>query len=96
MEFHHELNNSHTERQNKWITSLIKVFNDNGLLFDEDKDVHWRNIITGQIFKDDVYYSMLNSEKTGWKLYEEFVSERPTCQLENVLYYKQEKNIESS
>ena len=65
-----------TQRQNNYVSSLLDVLNDHCLSFESVDNEQWKNILLGQIFKDVVFYSMLNSEKTGRELYEQFVMER--------------------
>ena len=52
------------------ISSLIDVFTKKGL----DQDL-W-NIVTGQMFSDEIHFDMVNSEKTGKKEYSNFVLNR--------------------
>ena len=48
------------------ISSLIDVFTKKGLDLDSAEQDLW-NIVTGQMFSDEIYFDMVNSEKTGKK-----------------------------
>ena len=57
------------------ISSLIDVFTKQGLDLDSAEQDLW-NIVTGQMFSDEIYFDMVNSEKTGKKEYSNFVVNR--------------------
>ena len=48
------------------ISSLIDVFTKKGLDLDSAEQDLW-NIVTGQMFSDEIYIDMVSSEKTGKK-----------------------------
>ena len=57
------------------ISSLIDVFTKQGLDLDSAEQDLWK-IVTGQMFSDDIYFDMVNSENTGKKEYSNFVVNR--------------------
>ena len=57
------------------ISSLIDVFTKKGLDLDSAEQDLW-NIVTGQMFSDEIYFDMVNSENTGKKEYSNFVVNR--------------------
>ena len=71
---HHQLTNSFTERQNKDVSSLLSVL-ENNLSF-RVEDCPFLNFTTGNIFTDEVYTSVTSFEETGKKLVEEFIQNR--------------------
>ena len=73
---HHELKPSHTNRQNINVSSLLEVFDNHNLTFASDDDIQMRNIITGQVFTDEVFRGMINCEDTGKAMYNDIVIER--------------------
>ena len=48
------------------ISSLIDVFTKKGLDLDSAEQDLW-NIVTGQMFSDEIYFDMVNSEKKAKK-----------------------------
>ena len=71
---HHQLTQSYTRQQNQRITSLLNVFEIHLNL--SDKELPFFNMITGQIFPDDVFNSIVSFEDIGEDLYRQFVNER--------------------
>ena len=57
------------------ISSLIDVFTKKSLDLDSAEQDLW-NIVTGQMFSDEIYFDMVNSENTGKKVYSNFVVNR--------------------
>ena len=73
---HHQLNNPYTQRQNKKVSSLLEVFERFHGLFDESNEGPIRNMITGQLFSDDICDDILKVETIGKKMYKDFIGER--------------------
>ena len=64
---HHQLHNPYTKRQNKKVSSLLEVFERFNISFDESQESSLRNIITGQLFSDDICDDILQVETIGKK-----------------------------
>ena len=74
-ELHRQLRKTHTANQNKRISSLLDVFKNNNFeLFPLEKVI--KNLVTGQVYPDDVCYDNLSAEKIGEQLYDNFIIER--------------------
>ena len=58
------------------MSSLLEVFDNHNLTFASDDDIQMSNIITGQVFTDEVFHGMINCEDTGKAMYNDFVIER--------------------
>ena len=71
---HHQLNNAYIRRQNEAVNSLVQVFEEH-LSFSEISSP-FMNIITGQIYSDQITEDMLCFEKTGNMVYKQFIDER--------------------
>ena len=57
------------------MSSLLEVFDNHNFTFASDDDIQMRNIITGQIFTDEVFRGIINCEDTGKAMYDDFVIE---------------------
>ena len=55
------------------MSSLLEVFDNHNLTFASDDDIQMRNIITGQVYTDEVFRGIINCEDT---MYKDFVIER--------------------
>ena len=71
---HHQLNNAYIRRQNEAVNSLLQVLEEH-LSFSEISSP-FMNIITGQIYSDQITEDMLCFEKTGNMVYKQFIDER--------------------
>ena len=71
---HHQLNNAYIRRQNEAVNSLLQVL-DEQLSFSKISSP-FMNIITGQIYSDQITEDMLCFEKTGNMVYKQFIDER--------------------
>ena len=71
---HHQFNNAYIRRQNACVKSLLPVL-ESHVSFAETSSP-FTNIITGQIFSEDISKDMLSFETTGMRVYNEFVEER--------------------
>ena len=71
---HHQLNKAYTKRQNLRISSLLKVF-EKHLTFSA-VEVPFLNMITGQVFPDEVFKSTISFETLGKTMYQIDVIER--------------------
>ena len=52
---HYQLGKAHTNRQNNWIASLLRTFDKHKVSLAGTEDEPFKNIITGQIFSNDIY-----------------------------------------
>ena len=91
---HHQLTESYTRQQNQRITSLLNVFEIHLNLSDEE--VPFFNMITGQIFPDDVFNSIVSFEDIGEDLYRQFVNERLKPESESPLQKANLKTCKST
>ena len=71
---HHQLNAFCTDRQNKRVSSLLKVF-ERRLSFSET-EVPFQNMITGKIFPNEIAESLESFEQVGSEMYKECVTQR--------------------
>ena len=71
---HHQLGKAYTKRQNKWVVSLLKTFKHHKVTLLEDTP--FRNIVTGQVFSDEIYNDLIGAYEKGQELYKTFVDER--------------------
>ena len=74
--FHHQLSKAYTKRQNKWVVSLLRTFSKHQVCLAETDDEVFRNIITGQIFSDEIYYDLIGAYDKGQELRKVFADER--------------------
>ena len=71
---HHQRRKTHTANQNKRISSLLDVFKNNNFeLFPLENVL--KDLVTGQVYPDDVCYDILSAEKIGEQLYDNFIIE---------------------
>ena len=73
---HYQLGKAHTKRQNKWIASLLRTFDKHKVSLAGTEDEPFKNIITGQIFSNDIYEDLINAYETGHNLVVSFAEER--------------------
>ena len=71
---HRQLNAFYTDRQNKRVSSILKVF-ERQLSFSET-EVPFQNMIPGQIFPNEITVSLKSFEQVGNEMYKEFVTQR--------------------
>ena len=71
---HHQLNAFCADRQNKMVSSHLKVF-EIYLSFSET-EVPFQNMITGQIFPNEITESLESFEQVGSEMYKDFVTQR--------------------
>ena len=72
---HRQLNSTYTAFQNKRVTSLLEVLeNQNFELFPKENVL--KNVMTGQVYPDMICKDILSVEKIGDELYNEFVKDR--------------------
>ena len=72
----HQLGVSYTRKQNAWVVSLLRTFEKQSLFLSATGDVQFCNMMTGQMFSDEIYQDLINAYDTGKNLYETFVTER--------------------
>ena len=72
---HHQFTKVYTERQNKKVITFLEVMDAHNINFDSDQCLI-RNLVTDQVFPENVCNDVVNCELTGTKLYEEFIKER--------------------
>ena len=72
---HHQFTKAYTERQNKKVLSFLEVMDVHNVNFDSDECLI-RNLVTGQIFPENVCNDVIDCEATGKRLYDEFIRER--------------------
>ena len=70
---HYQFNNTYIRRQNACIKSLLPV-HESHVSFAETS-LPLTNIITGEIFSEDISKDKLSFETTGMRVYNEFVEE---------------------
>ena len=73
---HHQFNNAYIRRQNACVKSLLPVLESHVSFADTSLPLTNINIITGQIFSEDISKDMLSFETTGMRVYNEFIEER--------------------
>ena len=72
---HHQFTKAFTERQNKKVLSFLEVMDVHNVNFDSDECLI-RNLVTDQIFPENVCNDVIDCEATGKRLYDEFIRER--------------------
>ena len=73
---HHQLSpTANTANQNKRISSLLDVFKNHNCELFPREDV-LKNLVTGQVYPDDVSHDILSAEKFGDELYDNVIRER--------------------
>ena len=71
---HHQYKNAYIRRQNECVKSLLPVLESR--LFFSNISSPLTNIITCQVFSDDISKNLLSFETTETSVYKEFVDER--------------------
>ena len=74
--FHYQLGKAHTKRQNKWIVSLLQTYDKQKVSLAATEEAQFKNIVTGQVFSDEIYNNLIGAYETGQHLYKTFVDER--------------------
>ena len=71
---HHQFTKVYTERQHKKVITFIEVMDAHNINFDSDQCLI-KNLVTDQVFPENVCNDVGNCELTGTKHYEEFIKE---------------------
>ena len=66
---HHQFTKVYTERQNKKMITFIEVMDAHNINFDSDQCLI-KNLVTDQVFPENVCNVVVNCKLTGTKLYE--------------------------
>ena len=69
---HHQFTKAYTERQNRKVLSFLEVMDVHNVNFDSDECLI-RNLVTDQIFPENVCNDLIDCEATGKILYDEFI-----------------------
>ena len=70
---HHQLNNAYIRRQKEAVNSLLQFLEEHLSFFEISSP--FINIITGQIYSDQITEDMPYFEKTGKMVYKQFIDE---------------------
>ena len=64
--YHHQFNKAYTSKQNKWVISLMRVFEKQKVsLSSNEKDGEFYNFITGQVFSNKIYTDLIGAYVEG-------------------------------
>lgn len=75
--YHHQFNKAYTSKQNKWVISLLRVFEKQKVsLSSNEKDGEFYNLVTGQVFSNKIYTDLIGAYGTGLSMVESFANER--------------------
>ena len=71
---HHQLINKYTSFQNARVSSLLSIMENNHQM--NGDEMPFMISVTGQVFPDEIFTSLIECEKVGQKFYEDFIVER--------------------
>ena len=78
---HHQLNDSYIKRQNEAVNALLPILEEHVSFSELSSPLI--NIITGQLYSDEISRDLLSFEDVGNKLYKEFIDERLTAKSQS-------------
>ena len=75
---HHPLGNAYTQKQNRYVISLLHTFEKQSVSLSpsEDKGLLFCNTVAGQVFSNAIYENLICAYDTGQRLYQDFVKEQ--------------------
>ena len=74
---HHQLGDAYTKKQNRWVTSLLQLFQKQKVsLSNNEEGNSFYNFVTGQVFSDTIYNDLIGAYETGKMLYRTFAEQR--------------------
>ena len=69
----HQLNGTYTDRQSKRGLSLLSVLDNHGVNLEENECDTIKNLVTNQIFPEDISKQVVDCERIGKDIYDKMV-----------------------